>query len=399
MGHSSRKHSLFGPSSAERWLECLGSVELAKSAPPQQDSPWALEGTRAHECLEYIVKRYEDRRSAKQEALSKWPGDMVEHCLSAADIIFSPKIRPSPEAELMTEQRVVLKSAKQIFGTLDYAWVDYFGVLTVVDFKYGVGVTVFAENEQGEPNPQLMLYAAALASKFNFDFEMVRIAIIQPRVWAADEDPISIRDVSIKELKAFIKKVEQAVQIAMQPGAPLKSGSHCRWCPSASTCPENSTKALAKAHIAFDIEEGVQAKPDTMLLTAETLPRILEACDELEIWIRAARARAQQLAESGVTIPGYKLVPKRAVRVWLPGAESAAAAKWQLDAYHFEKKFRSPAQLEKLKGKEAKEFAKEFTASVSSGANLVRENDKRPELPSVSSDFDFEDDDDEFVWS
>ncbi len=394
--HSHRKHSLFGPSGAERWLECLGSVELSKTAPPQKESPWALEGTRAHECLEYIVRRYGDRRSAKQEALSKWPSDMVEHCFNAADIIFSPKLRPSPDAELMMEQRVVLRSVKAIYGTLDYAWVDHFGMLVVIDFKYGAGVTVFAENEEGEPNPQLMLYAAALASTHNFDFEKVRIAIIQPRVWAADEDPVSMRDVSIKELKEFIKRVEKAVAIASKPGAPLKAGDHCRWCPSVSTCPENSSKALTEAHVLFDIEEGIQAAPDPMLVTPETLPTLLEACSKLEVWIKAVRERAHRLAEDGEKIPGYKLVPKKAQRQWLPEAESAAAAKWKLEAFRLRTEFLSPAQLEKALGKEAKEFTAKYTVSLSSGATLVSESDHRSELIRTS-DFDFEDDE-EFHW-
>lgn len=395
---SQRKHSLFGPSGAERWLECLGSVELSKTAPPQADSPWAKEGTQAHSCLEYIVKRYGDRRSTKQEALSKWPSEMVEHCLNAADIIFSPKLRPHGQAELMFEQRVVLKSkvTRDIYGTLDYAWLDHFGVLTVIDFKYGAGVTVFAENEEGEPNPQLMLYAAALASHHNYDFERVRIAILQPRVWGPDEDPVSMRDVSIKELREFIKKVERAVVIASKPGAPLKAGDHCRWCPALATCPENSKQALVDAHIAFDIEEGVQAAPDPMLVTAETLPTILDACTKLEVWIKAVRERAHRMAESGIAIKGYKLVSKRPQRQWLPEAESAAAAKWKLEAYRLEKKFLSPAQLEKLHGDAAKKFTEKFTVSISSGATLVSENDKRSELLSTS-DFDFEAEE-EFDW-
>lgn len=394
--HSTRKHSLFGPSSAERWLECLGSVELSKTAPPQKDSPWALEGTRAHECTEYLVRRYSDRRSAKQEALSKWPSEMVEYGLIAADMIFSSKLRPSLDAELMTEQRVVLKSVKDIYGTLDYAWLDHFGTLTVIDYKYGAGVTVFAENEHGEPNPQLMLYAAALASTHNYDFEKVRLAIIQPRVWALGEDPVLIKDVSIKELKQFVKKVEEAVRIASKPGAPLKAGDHCRWCPALTTCPENSSKALTEAHVLFDIEEGIQAAPDPMLVTAETLPTILNACTKLEVWIKAVRERAYRLAEDGVKIPGYKLVQKKAQRQWLPEAESAAAAKWKLEAYKLEKKFLSPAQLEKVLGPEAKEFTKKYTASISSGATLVSENDRRSELVSTSN-FDFENDE-EFAW-
>jgi len=397
--HSKRKHSLFGPSSADRWMACPGSVELSKSAPPSRDSVYAREGTEAHECLEFIVLRYNDLNQASREAYRRWPKVMVDHCIAAAHTIHSDKLRPSREAVLYTEQRVELKSERKIYGTLDYAWVDLFETLVVIDFKYGAGVTVFAEDEDGEPNPQLMIYAAALASKHNYDFEKVKIAIIQPRVWAADEDPVTFAEYSVPKLREFERKVKEAVKLASSDNAYLFSGEHCRWCPSLATCPENSKKALQQAHIDFDIEEGIQSAPEVMLLDADTIGNVLNACDKLEVWIKAVRERAHVLAEQGTKIKGYKLVAKKAQRSWREGAELKAAEKWGLYAYKLEKHFLSPAQLEKALGKETQDFVRENTVSISSGSNLVPEDDKRSELVSTSV-FDFEDDEDldEFSW-
>jgi hypothetical protein len=56
--HSKRKHSKFAASSAKRWLNCPGSVRLSEKAPPQFESIYAKEGTDAHECLEFLVRRY-----------------------------------------------------------------------------------------------------------------------------------------------------------------------------------------------------------------------------------------------------------------------------------------------------------------------------------------------------
>lgn len=367
-------------------MTCPGSVRLGRSAPPQTESAYAREGTEAHECLEFIVRRYGDRTSAGAEAAKKWPVEMVEHALVSADRLFSSDLRPSPTARLLVETRVVLKSiSHRVYGTLDYAWLDHWGTLTIVDYKYGAGVAVPPVDDDGEPNPQLMIYAFGLAAKYHFDFEKLRIAIIQPRVWRDGEDPLSFHDMPIAELKAFEKKLLNAVKAASHPAAELVAGEHCRWCPAAATCPENSRKALVDANIAFDIDSGeIQAAPMPLTLDGPTLAKILPACDALEAWIKAVREVAFRKAEDGAKIPGYKLVAKRAQRVWTADAEKHAAREFGPGVYETEPKFRSPAQLEKVFGAKGKAFTAKFSAAVSSGFNLVSEKDKRGEVASTA---------------
>lgn len=387
--HSKRKHSDFAASSSHRWLNCPGSVELSKKAPPQKESPYAAEGTRAHECLEFIVRRFSNLEGAKTEALKKWPAEMVEHAITSAKTIF--KLKPSKEAKLLIETRVVLKHiGAGLFGTLDYAWVDIWGELTIIDYKYGAGVPVLPiDDESGEPNSQLMYYASGIAAKYDYEFSHVKLAIIQPRVWREDEDPLTEGKTTIKALREFEKKVKAAVANSKKPGAPLnpapsEGDNWCRWCPAASFCPAISKMQMSNADIAFDVETGID--PNTMpkveALTAETLPKVLDACDLLEVWIEKVRAYAFQLACDGHKIGGRKLVEKRTVRFWLPEAEDAAKKIYGEMAFS-KPELLSPAQLEKKLGKQAKGFTEEYTDNKSSGYTLAKASDRRPEISSI----------------
>lgn len=373
--HSVRKHSNYSASAAKRWLSCPGSIERSKGIPPLPDSKYAREGTDAHECLEFLVRRYKGLKTAIAEAEKRWPADMVEHCVNSAHYVF--KMRPSPTAKLLIESRVSLKHiAPGMFGTLDYAWVEDWGWLKVIDFKYGAGVTVLAyDNETKELNPQLMYYAAGIAKKFNYDFERIEIAVIQPRVYAEGEQPVQAVTLGMKEIYAFEKTLANGVKQSKQPNAPLKAGDHCRWCPAQPTCPEVQ-RSMAAVDVVFDLDDGLQAVPEVRGLTPTSLPKLLEACDRLEFWIDAVRSRAQFMAESGTEIPGYKLVAKRAHRKWDDGSEAKAFHTFGAGVYEISRRMLSPAQIAKQFGATGKAFVNQNTLAVSSGFKLVPEKYK-----------------------
>lgn len=385
--HSARKHSKYGPSSSERWLTCPGSIRLSEGVPVPPESSYAREGTEAHECLEFLVRRFGALKTATAEAKTRWPHDMVDHCVRAAKVIFD--LRPSPSAKLLIETRVSLRHiAPGIFGTLDYAWVEDWGTLVVIDFKYGRGVLVEAADEDGSLNTQLLFYANGLAKLADYDFERVKIAIVQPRVYDEDEEPLVVADVPMKVLRAFETRVLEAWRTSKRPDAPIVAGDHCRWCPALAECPEQQ-RSLAKADVVFDIEDGLQAVPEVRTLSEKTMPKLLDACTQLENWIEAVRARALQMAESGVKIKGYKLVNKRATYVWNANAERAAATQFGAGAYELSKRMLTPAKLRDQHGAAGKAFVEKHTTAVINGKSLVSEKDKRSELHD-SEVFDFE---------
>lgn len=377
--HSVRKHSSYAASASSRWMNCPGSVRLSRNAPPQVESVYALEGTKAHECLEFIMRRYSNLEKAIKEAAKTYPDEMIQHAVKSAEIIHA--LRPTKQAKLLIETRVFLKQiGPGLFGTLDYAWVDVWGELVVIDYKYGAGVAVFPADEEGNENSQLMYYAAGIAHKFNYEFDSVKLVVVQPRIWTEDGQISFEHKTTIAKLRKFEKAVKVAVAVSKTPDAPLKADpSWCKWCPAATMCPEISENQMRSADIFFEPESGALATPEPRALTAATLPKVLDACDVLETWIEKVREQAFILAQQGQKIEGRKLVQKRSTRVWLPDAEKEAKKRYGAKAYS-EPQLLSPAQLEKAVGKEAKDFTEEFTTNISSGVTLVSETDKRPEV-------------------
>lgn len=377
--HSKRKHSDFAASSSERWMNCHGSVKLSKNAPPQKDSPYAIEGTNAHECLEFVMRRISKPANlVTKEALKKWPEEMVQYAFQAAEVII--KAKPSKTAKLIIEERVQLKQiGPGLFGTLDYAWVDVWGVLVVIDYKYGQGVAVYPVDEDGKENSQLMYYAAGIAHKYKYEFDSVKLMIVQPRVYNEEGKIYQEHTTTIGKLRKFEKEVKVAVSVARTHEAPLKAGSWCKWCPAAPMCPEISENQMRSADIFFEETSGALAVPEPKALSVERLPKLLDACDVLETWIEKVREFAFERAKAGEKIQGRKLVQKRSTRTWLPEAEKEAE-KYFGELAFSKPQLLSPAQLEKAVGKEAKEFTEKHTTNISSGVTLVPESDKRPEV-------------------
>ncbi len=151
-------HATFGASSSHRWLNCPGSIKLSEHAPPGKESEYALEGTRAHECLDYLLKHAGSYGAAYSFVVERYGLEMVEHVLTAFDWVMERLNRFSPDdVVLHTETRVDASpfTCEGQFGTVDVALAAEFGKLTVIDFKYGAGIPVDVVDESGNLNTQL----------------------------------------------------------------------------------------------------------------------------------------------------------------------------------------------------------------------------------------------------
>ncbi len=188
-GHSERKHSKFSASGAERWFNCPGSVELSEGI-PDTSSPWAEEGTEAHEMLEQILvasrtvgahRVFYPKFSRNRKFSEKQHYEMITHGTHAANFILG-MWGSTPGSELKVEERVYLDFIdEEAFGTLDSTLVEVFGTLDIFDYKYGAGHAVSPIE-----NLQMIFYALAVAYKYHWNFKRIRIWIIQPRVRGYD---------------------------------------------------------------------------------------------------------------------------------------------------------------------------------------------------------------------
>jgi len=351
--------SVVGGSTAKRVIHCPASVELSNKMPPRPSSKDADKGTLLHnvialhldghgELKDFLGMKYEDITLTQ---------DMIDDKLQPA-IEALMQIDPESVMEYAVEQRVEFGSQLPgVFGSTDLIGRVGDRVISL-DWKFGDGVMVEAEE-----NPQGLFYTAA--ARYNPDLAWVfdgakdiEIVIVQPpfvRRWVTTFD----------RLRLFERELVLAIKQAQGPNPPLRAGDHCRWCNAKPICPAMNgaqDRVMALALKQLDVTQ---------------LGAALDQVDLVEQRIADLRALAQQVLESGGTVPGYKLVAKRATRKWADEAAAKAALLTQLDESEvMETSLVSPAQAEK-KLKKVKGTLPE-TVAVSSGNTMVAESDPRP---------------------
>lgn len=340
-----------GGSTAERVINCPGSVALTAQMPPQEENEAMREGTRRHELIAEVLNEKIDSRSIDDEKV-----------LEALDL-FDTKFDPTSSALFDVEYRVSFPWDASIFGTADVIGALDKETAFVMDFKFGDGVMVDADR-----NPQLMFYAAAAFESRHWAFEdreYVELVIIQP--------PFIRRGrVTIDDLIVFSANLERAVKVAQQPDAPIVEGSHCRFCPAKAICPQK-TGAAERAIVTAIASIG----PDT-------IGHYMDVAQNLEDWASDVRKLTQKALEAGVPVKGWKLVNKRAQRSWADEKAALEALQTLAPDVTFTEVV-SPAQAEKaLKAKKLK-LPDGLTVAVSSGLTIAEEADSRPAAVTIGT--------------
>jgi RecB family exonuclease len=341
--------SLVGGSTAKRLINCPGSAELVKRAPPQVESIFALEGTKLHDAVERGLKG----SLMATLGLTVEQQQKVEFCMEALD-----QFDPEYEGRWVTEQRLTFSWDSSIFGTADV--VGRVGDTTyIVDWKFG------ANRVEAEENEQLLFYAAALCHTRSLDWafqdsEKVVLVIVQPfgiRAW----------ETTWARVQRFESDLIHAVGLAKQPGAPLRSGDHCRWCPARGFCPQ----------MTGEVERLTRLQLES--LDEQALARALSLAQRLESFIDAAKDLAQARLEADLPVPGFKLVAKRAVRKWA----DEARAREVLGEEFIERSLMTPAAVEKVLKQRKLTLPDDLVVAVSSGSTVVAESDPRPAVLNV----------------
>ena len=362
--------SIVGGSTAKRVINCPGSVALVAKMPPKPSSEYADKGTLLHNVISEILGKdlpghtFIGTKYNDQVLTQELYEEKIEAALAALD-----DIDPKRELVYEVETRVGFgELLPGVFGSTDLA--GRLGSRAVVlDWKFGDGVVVDAEE-----NPQLMFYAAAamrtkeLAWAFEGATE-VELIIVQP--------PVVRRWVTtIERIKQFEKELVMAVHESQKPDAKLQHGDHCRWCAAKPICPKMTGA----------VDRALKTQLDQVDLP--TLGRYLQNAELLEGWIEDLRSLAKQMLDSGKSVPGYKLVNKRATRQWAD--EKAALAKLHDMGLTREELFKpeelsSPAQVEKVLKKRKMALPDELVVAVSSGTTMAPESDPRPAAVTIGA--------------
>jgi hypothetical protein len=358
------QHSnIVGGSTAKRVINCPGSVALVAQMPPKPSSVYADTGTLLHNVIADVlggkVIEVQDFLGAVHADVTL-DQDMIDNKLLPALAALN-EIDPDRQMEFETEMVVGFGDLLPgVFGSADV--VGRIGdTAYIVDWKFGDGVAVDVEE-----NPQLMFYAAAAmrtpVAQWAFEgATKVELVIVQPPY-------VKRWETTPRRIQLFEKELMQAVKVAQRPDAPLAQGDWCRWCAAKAVCPimtGAADRALVSALKGVDVA---------------SVSDHLKMADQLEGWIKEVRALAMQTLEAGLPVPGYKLVPKRAMRQWMDeGKALDAMCDLGLDVKELtETKLLSPAQAEKMLKKHKLALPADHVVSVSSGNTLAPEDDPRP---------------------
>lgn len=380
-----KAHAVLSPSAAARWINCPGSVRISAELPPAPSSTYADEGMLAHLFAEHkvllaadeITKKCYDQRLANALKSEYYCGEMEEATDYYRDRvleIYCEGLKKDPSATVMVEQRLDLSDwAPECFGTAD-AVVIAGDTIEVIDLKYGKGVRVEAPG-----NPQLRLYGLGAASLFGdlYDFQKVRMTIIQPRL-----DHVSTEEMGIVELYSWadmVVKPAAAAALDRTAAAPTACGEWCRWCPAKATCRARAVAMLELAKYDFQ-------KP--ALLQADEIGEVLRRAEELQKWTADVQGYALDQALAGEHYDGWKLVEGRSIRKYaddVKAAEKLNAAGWE-DALIYERKLLGLTAMEKLVGKKKlTETLGDLIVKPAGKPVLVPASDKRPEINASES--------------
>lgn len=387
-------HSRYAPSASKRWINCPGSLALCDKVPPQEDSEYAAEGTAAHELGEKALLQNKNAADFMGQTMNekyvvdKEMADAVQVYLDAVRSRF-----PEGPFESLLNTLVFVERKfdlswlhKGMFGKTDVFIFDpQEKLLSVVDYKHGVGVEV-----DPEWNSQAMIYAlGALHDLWAGQTEITRkaisvmkmvekveIVIVQPRLFGTEE-PVKTWTISAADLIYWGVHVLKAAAVATDdPNAPLHVTAECRFCPALAVCPAQAENALMLAKTQFT--DPIFPAPDQ--LTPETIAKIMSLAQVFDKWVGEVQGYAQKQMECGMRIPGYKLVKKKSNREWIDEIEAGLRLKGILGDAAYVQKLLSVKQAEDAikKLKIVPDPLAGLWQKPDNGVSIAPESDKRP---------------------
>lgn len=368
------RHAYLSASASHRWLSCPPSAKLCADV-NDEASPYAKQGTDAHELCEYKVLHAlgEDVKdptenldyfdTEMEESTAEYCNYVLEQYEKAKQLCKDPKV--------LVEQRLDFsKWVPDGFGTGDCLIIAD-KVLQIIDFKYGLGILVEAEN-----NPQMMCYALGALDTYDgiYDIESVEMTIFQPR-----RDNVSTFTISKEELLKWAEEfLAPTAQLAYNGEGEYHAGDHCQFCKVKATCRERAAYNMELA--AYDFEEPATLDDSEI---ADILPRI----DDLVAWANDIKEYALQQAMSGTEYKGFKVVEGRSVRKYTD--DTAVAATVENAGYDpYERKVLGITAMTSLLGKKKfEELLGGMITKPPGKPTLVPNSDKRPALNTAKDDF------------
>lgn len=368
------KHAVLSASSSHRWLACPPSALLCAR---ERDSPgaFAQQGTDAHSLCEYKVRKalgmdaedptenltYLDEEMS--DATDQYTQFVMEQVAAAREHCKDPVV--------LVEQRLDFSQwVPEGFGTGDCVIVAD-DVLTVIDFKYGLGILVSARE-----NTQMMCYALGALTMFDeiYDIHEVQMMIFQPR-----RENVSTYAMTRDELLAWAENtLAPTARLAAEGKGEFCAGAHCVFCKVKAVCRKRADENMALA--SFDLA-------DPALLTDEEIETVLGKAEDLAAWVSDIKDYALQQALSGKDWTGWKLVEGRSSRKYV-NEDAAAEAVRAAGFDPYEHRVLGITAMTRLLGRSRFDELLGSLVTRSQGRpTLVPQSDKRPAMHTAANDF------------
>lgn len=382
------EHAILSPSAAYRWLICTPSARFEEQI-PEEESPYAEEGTLAHELAALLLSArsglFKGPQAAFNGMLSTLEGqvnayyqaqgkptefkEMYQYCEDYAAYVLD-----IGGSVLIEHKYDVTKYIPLGYGTADATSVKP-DALHVVDLKYGAGQRVTATG-----NKQLMIYALGALLETKSSAETVVMHIYQPRAGGA-----SSWELSRKELLLWAEtELEPKAKIAISGMGDFVPGSHCLFCKARTSC---------KAY--YDRFDDVRSIKDKRVMTPADIATVLKYGPLVASWVKKVEAETLEKLKNGKKVPGFKLVAGRSKRAFKNEddvVDILIGENYDSDAI-FDSSLKALTSLEKMVGpKRFKELFADQVITVPGNPQLAPEEDARQAVgASAADEYDEED--------
>lgn len=368
------KHALLSASSSHRWLSCPPLPRL-ESFFQNEISDAAIEGTLAHKLAEYKLRVVLKEEVAPLN-MKKFNQEMQEHTDDYVSYILEQvelEKQTTKDVVVLIEQRLDFSHyVPEGFGTGDCIIISDKN-LHIIDFKYGQGVEVSAEN-----NPQMMLYGLGALNIYDalYDIETVKMTIFQPR-----KCNISTFELGVDKLTTWAEtELKEKAEAAFEGKGVITYGPWCQF---------SSCGAVLRAR--FDHHKKLERfeLKSPYLLTDSEIEEVLDHIDDLVKWSNEVKEYATKLAlQSGKEWSGYKLVHGRSTRKFKDEETVVAIAKENGYDNIYKQSLLSMTELQKLMGKTKFEtLFKEQLVKQIGKPTLVTLTDKRQAIVNAKQEF------------
>ena len=361
------EHAVLSASGSHRWLNCTPSARLELEF-ENTGSEAAREGTAAHALCEHKLKRALHMRSRRPA--SDYDSDEMEECTDAyVDFVMEQYETAKQVCEdpvILIEQRLDFSCyVPDGFGTGDCLIISD-DRLHIIDFKYGMGVLVEAED-----NPQMKLYALGALAVYDalYDIREVSMTIFQPR-----RENVSTWTIPVEDLKAWAEnELKPRAKMAYDGEGEYLPGEWCTFCRAAVRCRARAEEKLKLAQTEFRMPP---------LLTDAEIEDILAVLPDLTKWANEIAAYALDAAlNHGKEWNGFKVVEGRSVRKYRDEAAVAEAAKEAGYKDIYRQSLIPLTEMQRLMGKDRfEEILGGLITKAPGRPTLVPKSDRRPAM-------------------